>query len=590
MYPDANPGQAQDVRVQDARVHSGPAVRTAEEPSVPAQQGHPEGGHPDAGPRATMTPETVSSGSGPSGNGRPLNGLRVPNPVGTSAGDVIAERYALRARVGSDLRAGAEFWRAEDTILQRDVAITVLRRLPLDGAPDPDSSARAEDMIVRALRAGCFEHPGCARLLDVLAAGSRGMPEDVLGVAVTEWVPGRSLAETVADGLIRPLSAARMVEPLAAAAEDAHGHGLVLGCDHPQRVRVTPDGRVQVAFVLPRPGLTPLDDVRGIGAILYTLLTSAWPLSGSDAARAGLAAADRPHGEPPAPSAVRRGVPVELDAVCIGTLGIGGETASGRVHTAAAVRSMLDEVVAEDDRSALFPPVDDGTSTGPGDVWQDHRRDPARKDPDRRRKLLIGLGVLAVGVLVVLGYLGVQLGSLFGDGGGGPAIVVGGSAVPGQETDTRAAQPTPGVAITNPQAAVFSPVGDRDNASRVSRAIDGDPSTSWSTSEYRQPFPALKPGVGIMASFVSVEQLSRLTIQSPSAGTVVEVRSAPSVDSRLEDTVLLDTQTLGAGSTTISLADSQPVEHVLVWITKLGGGGTENVTQIDELTFYRADV
>jgi hypothetical protein len=545
-------------------VHGNAAgVRTAEEPIVPAQQT-------------------------PSEPVRPLNGLRAPDPAGTSAGDVIAERYALRARVGADLRAGAEFWRAEDTVLQRDVAVTVLRRLPVDGTPDPDSSARAEDMIVRALRAGCFEHAGCARLLDVLAAGSRGMPEDVLGAAVTEWVPGRSLAETVADGLIRPLAAARMVEPLAAAAEDAHGHGLVLGCDHPQRIRITPDGRAQVAFVLPRPGLTPADDVRGLGAILYTLLTSAWPLSGSDAARAGLAAADRPHGEPPAPSAVREGVPVELDAVCTGTLGIGGETASGRVHTAAAVRSMLDEVVAEDNRSALFPPVHDGTSTSPGDVWQDRRRDSGTKDPDRRRKLLVGLGVLAVGVLVVLGYLGVQLGALFGNGGGGPAIVVGGSATPGQ--DDQAAQPTPGVAIANPQARVFDPVGDSDNASRVSRAVDGNLTTSWATAEYRQPFPALKPGIGIMTSFVSVEQLSRLTVQSPSDGTVVEIRSAPSENAQLGETVLLAKQTLKSGNTTISLADSQPVEHVLVWITKLGGGGSDNVTQIDELTFYRADV
>jgi hypothetical protein len=539
------------------------AVRTAEEPIVPAQQ---------------TPPEQV----------RPPSGLRAPDPAGTSAGDVIAERYALRARVGADLRAGAEFWRAEDTVLQRDVAVTVLRRLPVDGTPDPDSSARAEDMIVRALRAGCFEHAGCARLLDVLAAGSRGMPEDVLGAAVTEWVPGRSLAETVADGLIRPLAAARMVEPLAAAAEDAHGHGLVLGCDHPQRIRITPDGRAQVAFVLPRPGLTPADDVRGLGAILYTLLTSAWPLSGSDAARAGLAAADRPDGEPPAPSAVREGVPVELDAVCTGTLGIGGETASGRVHTAAAVRSMLDEVVAEEDRSALFPPVHDGTSTSPGDVWQDRRRDSGTRDPDRRRKLLVGLGVLAVGVLVVLGYLGVQLGALFGNGGGGPPIVVGGSATPGQ--DDQATPPTPGVAIANPQARVFDPVGDSDNAVRVSRAVDGNLATSWATAEYRQPFPALKPGIGIMTSFVSVEQLSRLTVQSPSDGTVVEIRSAPSENAQLGDTVLLAKQTLKSGSTTISLADSQPVEHVLVWITKLGGGGSDNVTEIDELTFYRADV
>ncbi len=38
----------------------------------------------------------------------------------------------------------------------------------------------------------------------------------------------------------------------------------------------------------------------------------------------------------------------------------------------------------------------------------------------------------------------------------------------------------------------------------------------------------------------------------------------------------------------MSLAGSQPVTHVLVWITKLGGGGGENRTAINELQFQRA--
>ena len=71
------------------------------------------------------------------------------------------------------------------------------------------------------------------------------------------------------------------VQPLAAAAEAAHRHGHVLGCDHPQRIRLNHDGRLQMGFALPRPELTPADDVRGLGAALYTLLTALWPLSPS---------------------------------------------------------------------------------------------------------------------------------------------------------------------------------------------------------------------------------------------------------------------------------------------------------------------
>jgi hypothetical protein len=513
-----------------------------------------------------------------------------PVPSGTIAGSVLASRYRLRTRVGTDPAAGAEFWRAEDTILRRDVAVTVLRK-PVPGAvPDDDltDAARAEQMVVRALRAGSFEHTGCARLLDVLTPGGSTVPDDVLGAAVTEWVPGRSLGEVVAEGLIKPLAAARAVAPLAAAAEAAHRHGLVLGCDHPQRVRVTPDGRAQLCFALPRPDISPADDVRGLGAVLYTLLTSQWPLSSADAARAGLGAAERgSDGTLPAPSELRPGVPVELDTLTRGALG--PDDAPGHVHTAAAMQRLLGEVVAEEDRMALFPPAHDGVPSEPGDVWQDRDRSVTPPDPQRRRKLTIALTVLGAAVLVVLGYLGVQVGSLFTAGGGAPAIVVDG----GIPTPPSPGQPQAAPAGTNLAAAVagvevYDNVGNRDNSGRVSRVIDGDPTSGWNTSTYRQQFPAYKPGVGIMISFASAVQLSELIISSPSEGTVVEVRSAPSADSSLEETTPITQATLENSTTPVSMAESQPVTHVLLWITRLSGGDSDFSSEIREVEFRRA--
>ena len=127
----------------------------------------------------------------------------------TTAGSLLAGRYRLGIRVGSDAAAGAEFWRAEDTVLRRDVAATVLRRFGPGTDPGDDGGAvRAQEIIARALRSGSFEHPGCARLLDVLAPGAPGLPDGVLGAAVAEWVPGLSLADAVADGMLKPLAAA----------------------------------------------------------------------------------------------------------------------------------------------------------------------------------------------------------------------------------------------------------------------------------------------------------------------------------------------------------------------------------------------
>lgn len=518
-------------------------------------------------------------------------------PGGVFSGTVLGERYRLRTRIGSDTAAGAEFWRAEDVVLRRDVGMTVLRRLAPEAdvfgdEVDPAGLERSEEMVAAALRSGSFEHPGCARLLDVMTPDAAALPDDVLVAAVTEWIAGRSIAEAVADGLLKPAAAARAVQHLAAAAEEAHRHGFALGCDHPQRIRITLDGRAQLGFALPRPRLRPTDDVRGLGAVLFALLTASWPLSGADAARAGLAAAERTEaGDPVPPSTVRPGVPIELDALATGTSA--SSAGPARVRTAAAVRRILDEVVVEDDRVALFPPVPDGVPTGPGDVWQDH---PSRsRDTDRRRKLTVALAALGLVAAVVVGYIAVQVGSVFSDSDTPPIVVEepvqpvpDAAPPPDAAADGSTSTPMSGAPVGVASVSVLDDVGDQDNSDVVTRVIDDDPDTTWSTFTYRQQFPALKPGVGIVASFASAVQLSEVTIDSPSPGTRVEIRSAPTADSAVEDTVVIAEAELDDGRTAISLADSQPVEHVVVWIVRLGGGGDENVTEIGEVEFARA--
>lgn len=571
-----------------------PPEQGPEEPeNVPGEVGavselvSPPAGHPvpsaaDAPPPDPPLPPTTVPAQQTGPDDVPT--VRVPPPAGT----LLAGRYRLGTRIGSDAAAGAEFWRAEDTVLRRDVAVTVLRRLTTEegaigGDDDPTADARASAMVVRALRAGNFEHGGCSRLLDVLGADAPGIPAGVLGAAVTEWVPGRSLAETLADGLIKPLAAARAVAPLAAAAEEAHRHGLVLGCDHPHRIRITPDGRAQLCFALPRPDVTPADDVRGLGAVLYTMLTSRWPLPGNDAAGAGLAGAETPL---PAPSAVRPGVPIELDTLAMGALG--PVDAPGHVHTAAAVHRMLNEVVTEDDTGAtLFPPVHDGVPPAPDDIWQDRGRVTPTKDPRRRRKLTVGVALLAVLLLGVIGFVGTQVAWMFSDGSG-PAVVVG-SGASGPAGGGAVEAPTdPGRIAAVATASVYDTNGQPDHVAQVSHVIDGDKRSSWRTDEYLQQLPALKPGIGVMMSFASAVQLSQLTISSPSAGTVVEIRSAPANDTPFGDTTLITSATLRSGVTTVSLAESQAVTHVLLWITKLSGDPGKYVSEIDEVQFQRA--
>ena len=516
----------------------------------------------------------------------PERSAKPDEPPRRTAGTVIANRYRLLAQAGADASVHAAFWRARDTVLERDVALTLLQE-----TGDPGETERADKMISKALRWGQFEHPGCARLLDVMPGDHDGLPDDVLGLAVTEWVPGQSLAETVATGPMRTATVLSMLDPLAQSTEAAHRQGLVLGCAHPQRIRITPEGEARLAFPLPPPEATPADDVRGLGAVLYTLLTGHWPLSGTDAELAGLPPAPRDVQDMVVPPGiVRPGVSVEVSALAMGALGAGAT--HGRVHTAAAVHKVVTELLETEQEAALLPPPD-GAPMPKDEVWRESA--PKRtSDPHRKRKLSIGLGGLGLGMLAVIAYVGVQLGSLLGvTPPSSPRIVVNNPSAAG----SAAAPGAPGLPPTSSSRGesvvlpasirVFDPTGDPDNAGRVSRAVDDDVRSSWSTYIYHQPFPALKPGVGLMVSFASPVQLSRLTISSPSQDTHIEIRSAPSPDAAFSQTIPMGDMTLRRDSTTVSLTGSQPVQNVLVWINKLGGGGDQNVTEISDLRFER---
>lgn len=534
-----------------------------------------------------------------------------------SPGALIANRYRLLAQAGADRSVHAEFWRARDTVLERDVGLTLLCETGESG-----QAARAADMIARSLRWGWFEHVGCARLLDVMPSDHGGLPQDVLGLAVTEWVPGRGLAEAVAAGPLRTGVVLSMLEPLVQATEAAHRLGLVLGCTHPQRVRVTPEGKLRLAFALPDPDLASGDDVIGLGALLYVLLTGHWPLSDTDAELAGLPPAPRDLRDVVVPpGVVRPGLSLEVSALAQGALGAGAP--HRRILTAAGVHKVLAELLEAEREAALLPPPDDGAPATPDEVW---RADsvPAQ-EPDRRRKLSIGMAGLGLGMIVVLGYVGAQVSSALGiTGSSTPRITVTSPAPPvapnqagapgdqpgpvdgqpgaaggrpGAEATQSGVAPVPGQdgaadhnreAVVRPNVVrVYDPTGDPDNAGRVRRAVDDDPVSSWSTYIYRRPFPALKPGVGVMVSFSSPVQLSTLTIASPSQGSQIEIRSAPAPDAAFNQTIPIGATTVSGQNTSVSLAGSQPVQNVLVWITKLGGGGDQNVTVLSDLRFER---
>ena len=501
---------------------------------------------------------------------------RVALVPGTVVGD---GRYRLLAQSGVDQRCAAQLWRARDGQLNRDVALTVLVGDPGDLA----AATRARRTLERAMHAASFNHPGVSRVLDVLSPGNGIKPtEGVLGMVVAEWTQGTDLVDLVSDGSLPAGVASRLLEPLAAAIEGAHHAGLVLGADHPQRIRVTSDGRLRLAFPGARPEATARDDVKGLGAILYLLLTGRWALPGGPD---GVPAAPTgPDGAVVAPSTLQPVVPHELSSVAVRSL---EDTSVGGIRTSAAILQVLDQIAAAEAARALVP-ADPEPDADDGAVWTTQRPE---RGPSHRRKLLISVAVLVVLTLGVIAWLGLQIVSFFNQspsGDTGPKVVVTQSTPAAGQGASSPPAPQPAGPIKPAAVSVFTAKGDPDGAARAGRAIDGDPGTTWRTDIYQQQFPALRPGIGLISSFAEPVRLVSIAIDSPSAGAEVEIRVAPEDHAPLEDTQVIGTATLAAGQTTIQLAPHQPTQHVLVWITKLATANGGFRAEIGELTFTRA--
>jgi hypothetical protein len=247
-------------------------------------------------------------------------------------GDLVGQdRYRLLDIVGHDRCCRAQLWRARDQVLGRDVALTVL----LGAETDEHNDAQVVRARQQAAHTGLDDHSGTSRILDVLRIGDGLAPsEPVSAVVVAAWTPGWTLTDPAALGPRRPDEACRLLGPLGTAVADAHRFGLVLGVDHPQRMRITADG-LRLAFPCPRAQATTRQDVAGLGAVLYLLLTGLWPLPGGpeDLPRAGLDAA----GMAPAPHRHSPQVPDQLSALTMLSLpnnaGYAAPTSADFAHT-----------------------------------------------------------------------------------------------------------------------------------------------------------------------------------------------------------------------------------------------------------------
>jgi serine/threonine-protein kinase len=141
-------------------------------------------------------------------------------------------------------------------------------------------------------------------------------------------------------------------------------------------------------------------------------------------------------------------------------------------------------------------------------------------------------------------------------------------------------------------ATVFAPDGAPDNPQQANLAIDGNPNTGWSTVTYKDavPFPKFIQGMGLLLHLSEPTALSVVTVDVPSTGTQVQIRSSTTENpARFSDTAELTPNTpLQPGHNRIAVHNGTKTSNVLVWISTLGTTNGESRTELSDITLQAA--
>ena len=221
-------------------------------------------------------------------------------PHATRPGDVLADRYRLVDLLSES--GDGRFWRAHDRMLERHVAVHVIRA-------DDD---RAEALMGAARRSATVLDPRILRVLDADVT-------DKVCYVVNEWGWGASLDIVAAGtGPLGPRRAAWLVSEVADSIATAHRAGVAHGRLNPENILIDRTGGVRIiglcvdAALHGVPAVDLDDDVTDLAGLLYCALTARWGgQSGSI-----VTPAPREHGDVLRPRRVRAGIPRPLDSLC----------------------------------------------------------------------------------------------------------------------------------------------------------------------------------------------------------------------------------------------------------------------------------
>ena len=320
-------------------------------------------------------------------------------------GSVVDGRYSVLSKIGGG--GMADVWLAEDTHLQRRIALKVLHpRLAQD-----------REFVMRFQReaesAAGLQHP------NVVAVFDRGEWQGTYYIAM-QYVEGPTLKQLIDSGITVEQGVA-VIRQVLQAAGYAHRQGIVHRDLKPQNVIVDPEGKAVVTdFGIARAGVsditqtgsvmgtphylspeqaqgfevTAVSDLYSIGVMLYEVLTGRVPFEGESAVAVAMKQVSQ---MPQRPSSIQPRVSPALDAVVMRAL---EKDPGQRFQSADAFIAALDQAMREPGGAgrgttsfAALPPV----VAVPVEEGEE--------DPEAKRKRRRNWWILAALVAILLGAL-----------------------------------------------------------------------------------------------------------------------------------------------------------------------------------------
>ena len=400
----------------------------------------------------------------------------------TSPGDLLGDRYQLQSVIASG--GMGRVWRAHDTLLQRPVAVKLLRSELTD---DPAFLRRFR---AEAQHAALLNDPHIAAVHDY---GETLRGGETLAYLVMELVDGQSLSALLAaHGRLDVAQTLRIARQTAAALAVAHAAGVVHRDVKPGNVLLTAAGDVKItdfgiawsasSVPLTRTGqvlgtpqylapeqahgapATPASDVYALGVVAYQCLSGRVPFAADSPVQVALMQiTHQPPSLPPdVPADIRRLVERAM-----------AKDPAARFRDGAALRDAVDALAGALPHTAaqrqptavLLPPgpTPPIRSAGPGHTrvaaggryrdtavlaGPDRGAAPARRLTRRTWLLLAATVVAVLGMLAVVGLLG-------GTGEDAPATPPSGEA-----TASTTAPATPTAVQLTAADLIGRPVGD----------------------------------------------------------------------------------------------------------------------------------